>query len=404
MVFIPSLCSAQWQSAGLAGASVHGMFRNGSALYAGTADSGAYRSTNNAASWTRISAGLTSQFIKTFAVTGVFLFAGSTTSGVYVSTNDGDLWQPVNNGLTSNAVHALATIGGVVFAGTNGAGVFRSTNNGASWSAVTNGLTNLFVLALVADGAALYAGTGATPADGGVFRTTNNGDSWTLLSGTTVRAVRSLSIRELTSRLYAGCNGPGIFVSTDNGSTWIQRNNGLTNTNVRAVTVESNIHTVSVLAGTNSAGVYASPDALTWFPSNDGLGALSILTLKQLGGYVYAGTSAGVWRRPVPTEVKQVADVPRTFALEQNYPNPFNPGTRILFSIPSGNGRGGEREIVTLNVFDVLGRSVATLVNQELNPGSYEISFDASNLSSGVYCYRLTSGNFSAAKSMIVAR
>jgi len=104
---------------------------------------------------------------------------------------------------------------------------------------------------------------------------------------------------------------------------------------------------------------------------------------------------------------------PTEFMLEQNYPNPFNPVTKIKYTIPqnppespftkggSGDSRGG---LVTLKVYDVLGKEVATLVNEEKSSGNYEVEFNASNLSSGVYFYKLISGNFSQTKKMLLLR
>jgi len=85
------------------------------------------------------------------------------------------------------------------------------------------------------------------------------------------------------------------------------------------------------------------------------------------------------------------------FKLEQNFPNPFNPNTVIRYSI-------GSHQYVTLKVYDILGNEVATLVNEEKSAGSYEVKFNASTLSSGIYFYRLTIGSFSSAKKMIYLR
>jgi hypothetical protein len=89
--------------------------------------------------------------------------------------------------------------------------------------------------------------------------------------------------------------------------------------------------------------------------------------------------------------------VPAEFVLEQNYPNPFNPATRIPFAV-RGSG------FVSLKVYDVLGREVRTLVNENLPPGSYEVTFDAEGLASGVYIYRLTAGEFRASRRMMLVR
>lgn len=99
-----------------------------------------------------------------------------------------------------------------------------------------------------------------------------------------------------------------------------------------------------------------------------------------------------------PTGISQNGnEVPAAFSLSQNYPNPFNPVTSIKFNIPVTG-------LVKLSVFDITGREVATLVNNEMNAGIYTADFDASNLSSGIYFYRLTSGNFNETKKMILVK
>lgn len=99
-----------------------------------------------------------------------------------------------------------------------------------------------------------------------------------------------------------------------------------------------------------------------------------------------------------PTDVQEVSSaVPYRFALDQNYPNPFNPTTTIAFTV-LGSGR------TSLKVFDVVGREVATLVNEGLKAGSYEARFDATNLPSGVYFYQLTVGSFSLTRKMLLMK
>ena len=85
------------------------------------------------------------------------------------------------------------------------------------------------------------------------------------------------------------------------------------------------------------------------------------------------------------------------FALDQNYPNPFNPSTKINYSIK-------EKSNVELKIFDLLGGEVATLVNEEKSPGNYEVIFDASNLSSGVYLYTIKAGSFVQTRKMMLMK
>ena len=104
------------------------------------------------------------------------------------------------------------------------------------------------------------------------------------------------------------------------------------------------------------------------------------------------------------TEVENGGEISLYYKLEQNYPNPFNPSTTIKYSIPVETRRGVSSQNVILKVFDVLGREVATLVNKEQKAGNYEVQFDASALTSGIYFYKLQSGNFVESKKMILIK
>ncbi len=96
--------------------------------------------------------------------------------------------------------------------------------------------------------------------------------------------------------------------------------------------------------------------------------------------------------------IKEVAGVvPETFGLTQNYPNPFNPVTKFEFQI-------AQEEFVSLKVYDMLGREIATLVNQQLQPATYQAIWDASNMPSGMYVYRLTAGEFVQTRKMLLTK
>ena len=99
----------------------------------------------------------------------------------------------------------------------------------------------------------------------------------------------------------------------------------------------------------------------------------------------------------VITGVDAVEKIPSYFVLRQNYPNPFNPTTCIQYSI-------GSKQFVSLKIYDALGREVKTLLNENKNPGKYKVTFDGSNLPSGVYFYSLKTENFYQVKKMLLIK
>jgi hypothetical protein len=95
-------------------------------------------------------------------------------------------------------------------------------------------------------------------------------------------------------------------------------------------------------------------------------------------------------------------NIPDKFYLYQNYPNPFNPVTKIRFEIPLS--KGGLKEVVQLKVFDIAGREIITLINDNLNPGLYEVTWNAEKLSTGIYYISLTAGNFRETKKAVLLK
>jgi hypothetical protein len=105
-------------------------------------------------------------------------------------------------------------------------------------------------------------------------------------------------------------------------------------------------------------------------------------------------------------------EIPEAYSLSQNYPNPFNPSTKIKFSIPKGITDKGLQPLVQIKVYDINGSEIETLVNKNMNPGSYEIDFDGRKYSSGVYFYKLVvsdastslSTSFSETRKMVLIK
>ena len=188
-----------------------------------------------------------------------------------------------------------------------------------------------------------------------------------------------------------------IYRSTDNGDNWAALDFDLSNNSISSFAVNSSGH----LFAATEFGVYrSSNNGDSWEPvSSAGLITSAFVLAVNPDGYLFAETSVGVYRSiETTTSVKEIpGELPTSFSLEQNYPNPFNPNTTIRFALRSPN-------FVTLKVYNTLGQEIASLVSENLAAGSYEVSWNASGLASGVYLYRLQAGEFVDRKKLTVLR
>jgi hypothetical protein len=191
-----------------------------------------------------------------------------------------------------------------------------------------------------------------------------------------------------------------------NGATWtkLPAPPGLNGYSVFAVSADSSGYTVagfSTLFGNNYfwRGLYATNNyGATW--TYLGLDSISVRGLVSYGDTTYAYTYAdGLFKVRSTLGVSSVGVItlPASFGLEQNYPNPFNPTTNVRFTI-------GETRFVSVKIYDVLGREVTTLVNEKMNPGSYNVAWNGGNPSSGVYFYQLRTGSFVETKKMVLMK
>jgi len=176
-------------------------------------------------------------------------------------------------------------------------------------------------------------------------------------------------------------------------------------TAIRSLTLNSEGEIFAAADGgdfwTSLSGVYSSADdGKSWKLLKAGLSDIAVYSLaidKQ--GFIYAGAKNGfVYRSSNPTNLIDFLEKkPESYHLSQNYPNPFNPLTTIEYSVP-------QKENVKLTVYDMLGKQIAILINEVKNPGHYKINFDAQNLTSGIYFYKIEAGNFSDYKKMILIK
>ena len=385
---------------------------NGRLYLASIGEGGVYSSTNNGVNWVFSNNGINSNLIYAISAKDSIVFV-STQNGIYRSSNYGNTFVHMLNDIDSGRSDANMFKDNIVFAGV-GFDIYRSTNLGNNWVLINNELPQYpNSISMTFSNNMIFVGIRAFPGSG-VFSSSNYGDNWININNNMpVRYPYSLYANE---NLIMMGTWDGVYISPNSGNNWrlipeVPGNIGLFGL--------SSIGAETIFISAWNYGVYVSTNGgLNWVSKNEGLYSdLRLTCLYTLNGYVYVGTNSyqyypNIFRRPVSELVPVIennAELPNDFKLHQNYPNPFNPETKIRFEVPLNQGRRASEEVglkgvVSLKVFDILGKEIATLVNKPLNPGTYEVTFDGSNLPSGVYFYRLTTDGFSETKKMVIMK
>jgi photosystem II stability/assembly factor-like uncharacterized protein len=394
--------NAQWSQVALRTESINCLTANKdtTVLFAGTASSGIYSTSDQGSSWQRRDSGVISSSCNAINTQSNNYIAG-TSNGVYVSQDNGNTWFTSSSitGITDPQINTICLdVNGDVFVGTNssifympngGKGAFSPRNSGLPAGATINALFDY-----PNQSEQLWCGTNA-----GLFLSNDHGANWSKVSGITSH-VNSI----LCQGIILVCTTVGLFESNNNGKNFGGPFNSTMDVDYlsQCIVPTPNPSIWMQLIGTGFAGkVYSTTN---WgnqcSDKSNGLTVTRINCLAVMGPYLIAGTDNGIWKRALeeltPVE-NQTNLIPEHYFLSQNYPNPFNPATVINYQIP----RYG---LVTLKVYDILGREIKTLVNGFKPQGNYSVNFNAGSLSSGVYFYKLNFGGYSSIKKMILLK
>lgn len=431
-------------------------------MYAGSNTMGMYKSTDGGDGWFPINTGLANQTIQAACICSILpnvIYcgtgpAGSGPAGVYKTTNAGATWSFMpTTGISENSISIQAmavsplnpniiyiavwdaNIGNAVN------GLYKSTNGGTNWFSITSGIgviKNFLCLAInPLNPNIVYAGTSTSSAypteQARIFRTNNGGTNWFNASNglpptqgqSTHDPIRCLSIQPVdTSRLIAGLlvsetTYGGVYLTTNGGASWIRTWSGLpivAGYYMRSILIRPGSTSEFYVGFGNSSnsgiGVYRTVNSgLSWVNFNGGAlsGSITIRalnfkatgdsTLFAGGAHPTMGSGQGVFAYSfLAVGIKNVSNiVPDKNTLEQNYPNPFNPGTKFKIQI-------SKLSKVKIIIYDVLGREVATLVNEELKPGMYEYEWDGTTYPGGVYFYKLIANDFTETRKMVLLK
>lgn len=322
------------------------------------------RTTDAGVTWTPQTSGVTTtlqsvSFID--ADTGIVVGDNST---ILRTTDGGITWNLPDSGVSTHLL-SLAHVGGqtwIAVGGDASGQIFRSTNNGRTW---TGALINAGHVAVLKAVSFADANRGIAVEYGKIYRTTNGGARWdSVWRLTAMDGLFAASFTDSNTATVAGLQGT-MFRTVDGGNSWAYQSSG-TFQHLYCMSF-TDVNTGTVVGGT---------------------------------GTILHTTTGGV----VSVE-DNPEELPVAFRLEQNYPNPFNPTTSVSFDI-------GHLSFVSLKIFDVLGREVTSLVNEELRPGTYTRKWNGGNMPSGVYFCRLfirqtsggQAGSFTQTRKMLLLR
>jgi photosystem II stability/assembly factor-like uncharacterized protein len=272
------------------------------------------------------------------------------------STNGGDNWSTWTNLTTTNTsgtYNNAAWFQGtqIWFESVGQSQMLYSSNMGVNWVTQTLTLSEIAATCFVSPTVGMAGGSGTSP---GLLKTTNSGTNWSAITSPYTTSV-------------AGIVGAG--------TTWWIAQQG-----------------TSISKSTN--------DGANWTTDYTGTGTIIHMTKSRSGATIWAVKSTGAITRfgqPI-SGINTISNTtPESYSLSQNYPNPFNPVTKIDFSLPKSG-------LVTLKVYDILGKEVATLVNEVKTSGIYSYEFDGALLSSGVYFYKIETNGFTDIKKMMLIK
>jgi photosystem II stability/assembly factor-like uncharacterized protein len=361
-------------------------FTGSPVIYAAGLGGIAVKSTNNGLTWSSLTlpSGINTMSAISFTDPDHGVMVG-TNGKVNYTSNGGTSWVPYTFG--TSRFWGVDIKGKYGYGGNSSGTIIRTTDGGAVWTNFSSaGGMYIYDVDVVNDSVAFIA-TGLQ--ENSIYRTKDYGVTWDLMYNTSIASLFSVAFANDTVGFAAGQQGQFYF-TTDAGVNWTKVP---CDSNYDFFSIDITNFPQGIISGTDGrlmgfTMTNAGPVTYT-IPSGTNSSLFSISSSKKnnAGGYtiVIAGANGNILRYHDPaTSVSVPTLVPSAFSVEQNFPNPFNPSTTIRFSL-------NRPMSVSVAIYDMLGRRVQTLAEQEYAAGPQQITWDASGLSSGVYYYTIRS-------------
>lgn len=363
-------------------------------IFAGSSNGIVFKSVDDGATWTSATL-VGASFVASIAKTpNGTLLVSTKEKGLYKSVDGGVSFQQISG--TDGEFRDIIVKGDQIFVSTKDAGVYKSTDNGDNWTQtgyLSDG--NIGAFNITNDGTLLVGVKGAN----GIYRSTDDGATWVKTSFPQTVRVYSLTVG-INNAIFAGTSEQfdGVYASNDDGLNWVKVNNLPSDIQYRGNGL--GLKNGDILIGSNNTGIFRSTDGgINWELQNNGLETLYGFSFAEAAnGDIYAGTGAGLYKNDdYSTSLEGEITTPKQFTLQQNYPNPFNPSTNISWHM----NQAGH---VSIQIFDLIGREIAHLIDQQISAGDHSVQFEAGNLNSGIYFYRLSTPTQSTTKAMTLIK
>jgi photosystem II stability/assembly factor-like uncharacterized protein len=332
-------------------------------------------------------------------------FVGSTNDTVYRTTNGGMNWSTGSYiGFQPQSVSFPDANTGYI-GGFNSLG--KTTNAGLNWT--TSFIPTWGAICFVNPSSGWTSDINSGYSN--IYKTTNGGNNWQL-QATYADFHYFYTFFFLNENIgWAGGYREFILKTTNGGINWVTQNENVGNPGIYSIyfTDENTGWAAADFSFSGGSKVfYTTNSGDTWssfFLSTNAGKLSSVQFVNQNTGFL-TGQYGKVFKTSNRGGLTSVGinnnEIPHEFNLYQNYPNPFNPTTKIRFEIPSDVKR--KTSNVKLIIYDITGKEVAVLVNEALQPGSYEVVFDAGKLSSGIYFYKLNADIYTSTKRMVLIK